>query len=194
VLPRSPDALADDLVGLVADLPDRARVLFDGVGASEIADSLLPGLTARGRHPVRVHGADFQRSAGERFRNGREDAETFRDGWTDTGTLTREVLRSGSTVLPTLRDPATDRSTRAAPVELPERAVVLVDGLFLLGLGLPAALVVHVALSAGARTRRGVPGWQLEAFASYDELVRPGDVADVLVRAEDPRHPAVRLP
>ena len=74
---------------------------------------------------------------------------------------------------------------------MPRRAVLLVDGLFLLGLGLPAELVVHVALSPGALRRRGVPDWQLPAFGSYDEQVRPGEQCDVLVRAEDPQRPAV---
>jgi hypothetical protein len=84
-----------------------------------------------------------------------------------------------------------DRSARADPVPVPAPAVVLVDGLFLLGLGLPAELVVHVTQSPGALQRRGVPEWQLPAFASYDDEVRPGDLCDVLVRAEDPRRPAV---
>jgi hypothetical protein len=192
--PRSPEALAADLVALLAGLPDRARVLLDGIGADLLADALVPGLTALGRPPVRVRGADFQRPAGERFMHGREDVEAFRDGWTDTGALAREVLRSGDTFLPALRDPVTDRSSRAARQPVPARGLVLVDGVFLLGLGLPADLVVHVALSPAALARRGVPAWQLPAFTSYDELVRPGDVCDVLVRAEDPLRPAVRLP
>ena len=29
------------------------------------------------------------------------------------------------------------------------------------------------------------------AFASYDDEVRPGELCDVLVRAEDPQRPAV---
>ena len=50
---------------------------------------------------------------------------------------------------------------------------------------------MHVALSAGALMRRGVPEWQLPAYADYDREVRPGEVCDVLVRAEDPLRPAV---
>jgi hypothetical protein len=94
-------------------------------------------------------------------------------------------------VLPALWDAARDRSARAARVEVPAVGVVVVDGLFLLGLGLPAEVVVHVALSAAALTRRGVPDWQLAAFTSYDDEVRPGELCDVLVRAEDPLRPAV---
>ncbi|MBC7373082.1 MAG: hypothetical protein H7323_03740, partial [Frankiales bacterium] len=75
----------------------------------------------------------------------------------------------------------------------PERAVLLVDGVLLLGRGLSADLVVHQTLSPGALLRRGVPAWQLPAFAAYDEQVHPGQRCDVLVRAEDPLRPAVRL-
>ena len=70
---------------------------------------------------------------------------------------------------------------------------MVVDGLFLLGLGFPADLVVHVALSQAALLRRGVPEWQLPAFASYDDDVGPRDQCDILVLAEDPRRPAVVL-
>jgi hypothetical protein len=51
---------------------------------------------------------------------------------------------------------------------------------------------VHQALSPAALLRRGVPQWQLPAFASYEQEVGPGELCDVLVRAEDPRRPAAR--
>ena len=166
-------------------------MLLDGVGSDVVADSLVAGLTALGRVPLRVRGADYQRPAGERFACGREDPEAFRDGWLDIGALRREVLDAPGTWLPALRDATRDRSARQARRPVPPRAVLLVDGLFLLGLGLPGELAVHVALSPAALLRRGVPAWQLPAFASYDDLVRPGELCDVLVRAEDPQRPAV---
>jgi hypothetical protein len=169
------------------------RVLVDGVGSGALADSLVDGLVAAGRPPVRVSGADFQRPAGERFQWGREDIESFRDRWLDTGALRREVLEPRESVLPALWDATRDRSVRAARVPVAPHGVVLVDGLFLLGLGLPADLVVHVALSPAALLRRGVPAWQLPAFSSYDEEVLPREQCDVLVLAEDPRRPAVVL-
>ncbi|MCW2776571.1 MAG: hypothetical protein JWN17_296 [Frankiales bacterium] len=166
-------------------------MLVDGVGSRALADSLVDGLLAAGRPPVRVSAGDFLRPAGERLEHGREDAQDFRERWLDAGALRREVLEADGTWLPALWDAARDRSARAAVRPLPERAVVVVDGLFLLDHAFPADLVVHVALSAAALRRRGVPEWQLEAFRDYDDEVRPGEACDVLVRAEDPQRPAV---
>jgi hypothetical protein len=170
-------------------------VLLDGVGSGELADALVPGLTAAGRPPLRVRAEHFLRPAGERFEHGREDPEAFRTTWLDDGALAREVLDAGrtGTWLPALRDAVTDRSARAARRPVPERAVLLVDGVLLLGRGLPADLRVHVALSPAALARRGVPAWQRVAFADYERAVRPRSQCDVLVLAEDPRRPAVQV-
>jgi hypothetical protein len=170
-------------------------VLLDGHGTNELADALVPGLTTAGRPALRARGADFLRPAGERFEHGREDEEHFRTHWLDAPALEREVLVRAvrGTWLPALWDAERDRSARRAVEIVPERAVLLVDGLFLLGRGLPCELTVHVALSPGALRRRGVPEWQVPAFSAYDRDVQPGEVCDVLVRAEDPRRPAVRV-
>lgn len=190
---RSPRALAHDLVALVAPLPDPARVLLDGLGGGSIADAMVAGLLAAGRAPCRVRGADYLRPAGERFAYGREDPDAFREGWLDAGALRREVLAADGTWLPALRDAGSDRSARRQRLPLPRSAVLLVDGLFLLGRDLPAELTVHVALSRAALLRRGVPAWQLPAFTTYDALVQPDAGCDVLVRAEDPLRPAVLI-
>lgn len=170
-----------------------ARVLIDGLGGGRLADAMVAGLVAAGRTPCRVRGADFLRPAGERYAYGREDPDAFREGWLDAGALRREVLAADGTWLPKLRDASSDRSARLQRLPLPPRAVVLVDGLFLLGRDLPAELTVHVALSPAALLRQGVPTWQLPAFTAYDALVRPGASCDVLVRAEDPLRPAVLI-
>jgi hypothetical protein len=169
------------------------RVLIDGVGSDTLGEALVGGLNAAGRDLVRVSAGDFLRPAGERFEWGREDVQSFREKWLDAGALRREVLDASlaGVVLPSLWDADRDRSARAAPVTLSARGVVIVDGVLLLGRELPAELTVHLAMSPSALLRRGVPEWQLPAFASYDDDVRPGDVCDVLVRAEDPRRPAV---
>jgi hypothetical protein len=167
------------------------RVLLDGVGSGALADALVPGLRAAGRPPLRVSAGDFLRPAGERFEFGREDLESFRTTWLDAAALDREVLSREGSYLPALWDAEADRSARRTVEPVPPRAVLLVDGVLLLGRGLPAELTVHLALSSAALLRRGVPQWQLPAYADYDAEVRPGEVCDVLVRAEDPLRPAV---
>ena len=155
---------------------------------------MVPGLAAASRTPLRVRAADFHRPAGERFEWGREDEESFRTRWLDAEALEREVLARTDAYLPALWDAAQDRSARRSREPLPDGAVLLVDGILLLGRGLTADLTVHVALSPGALIRQGVPTWQLPAFAHYTAATRPDMVCDVLVRAEDPRRPAVVLP
>jgi hypothetical protein len=52
---------------------------------------------------------------------------------------------------------------------------------------------VHLALS-GAALRRRTPAdlsWTLPAFARYDAEVAPAAIADVVVRIDDPHHPAL---
>lgn len=169
------------------------RVLLDGVGTDVLADALVPGLTTAGRTPLRVRARDFWRPAGERFAWGREDAQAYRECWLDAAALQREVLGRDDSVLPALWDVDRDRSARRERVALQPRSVLLVDGVLLLGRGLTADLVVHLALTPAALLRRGVPAWQLPAHAAYDRDVRPAEHCDVLVRAEDPLRPAVLL-
>lgn len=167
------------------------RVLLDGVGSRSLSDALVPGLAAAGRAPLQVSAGDFLRPAGERLEWGREDVEAFRTTWLDAAALDREVLSASGVYLPALWDAEADRSARRPVEPVPAGAALLVDGILLLGRGLPAELTVHVALSPAALLRRGVPEWQLPAFADYDSSVRPAEVCDVLVRAEDPLRPAV---
>ena len=179
-----------ELVALVLERSCR-RVLLDGVGGDVLADALVPGLRAGGRVPLRVRASDFWRPAGTRFEHGHEDEQSFRESWLDAEALQREVLGRTRDYLPALWDAGHDRSARRAREPLPTGAVLLVDGVLLLGRHLTADLSVHVALSPAALLRRGTPAWQLPAFAAYDHDVRPGQVCDVLVRAEDPLRPAV---
>ena len=179
-------------MALRADLPGLRRVLLDGWGSDRLAADLCAALADRGRTPVHVPSRGFWRPAGERFTHGREDWQAYRDTWLDSAALRREVLGRDADYLPALWDVDRDRSARSNRQPFPDHAVVVVDGVFLQGLGLPADLTVHMALSPGALRRQGVDVWQLPAFTTYDEEVRPGDLADVLVRAEDPVRPAVR--
>lgn len=206
--PIAADRLADEL----ADLVDRSaascrhvlRVAVDGHPAAApaaLADALIDPLRLLGHPVLRVSAEWFLRPASIRLERGRTDPDSFYDDWLDAAALRREVLEplgpGGSRrYLPTFWDPTTDRSTRAAYVVAPPQAVLVLDGTLLLGQGLPLDLTVHLRLSAGARSRRVAPSsrWALPAYDRYEQEVDPEKVADVLVRVDDPRHPALSFP
>lgn len=176
------------------------RVGIDGAPAADTgsaADHLADALRSRGR-PVLVVAADgFLRPASLRFEYGREDVDAYLGGWYDTAALWREVFGptdpgGNGRVLPDLWDPVTDRATRSPYAGLPPGGVLIVHGPLLLGHWFPFDLSVHVRLSAGALARRTEEAarWTLPAFARYEAETDPASIADVLVRADDPRHPA----
>jgi hypothetical protein len=176
------------------------RVALDAPGWVELGpltEAVRTGLRALGRPVATVHAGDFYRDASLRFEHGRTDVESFYTGWLDGAALQREVLRPladpGGHYLPTLRDQATNRATRSRPATLPANGVLLVCGELLLGAGLGFDLAVHFAVSRAAR-KRLVPDdrrWTLPAFDRYDIDVDPAGLADVVVRYDDPQHPAV---
>lgn len=143
-----------------------------------------------------MHADDFLRPASLRLEHGREDPDAYLEDRLDTGALAREVLDpfvADGTYLPTLRDPLRDRATRAARTRAPDGAVLVVDGELLLGRGLAADVTVHLAVRPTTLARRLGPGraWLLPAFERHDDEHRPQGVADVVVRVDDPRHPAL---
>ncbi|GAA5071949.1 uridine kinase [Thermocatellispora tengchongensis] len=196
-------ALVEELADRIAERPREAwvRVLVDGAPAArpgELADALVDPLRVRGREVVRVSAAGYLRPASLRFEFGRTDPDAFYSDWLDAGGLMREVLgplEPGGTgkVLPALWDSAADRATRLPYVTLGPGGVLLLDGPLLLGRGLPYELVVHLWLSPAALGRRTPEEerWTLPAYARYEREVDPVRAADVVVRAEDPRHPAI---
>lgn len=172
------------------------RVALDGPPCArpdELAARLAAPLRARGRPFVQVRAELFWRDASLRFEYGREDIDSYLT-WLDDGALRREVLAGDGWYLPSLRDPVTNRATRAPREPLPDDAVLVVSGGLLLGLGLPVDRVVHLAISSAARRRRTPDSeqWTLPAFDRYDAEVGPADIADVVIKLDDPRHPAVR--
>lgn len=198
VRPVTPEALVDLLAERIAAIPDPVRVAIDGPppsGPGNLAEALREPLRAAGRQAVHVRAETFWRDASLRFEYGREDADSYLD-WLDASALRREVLDAAveqRTYLPSLRDPATNGSTRAEPEPLEPAAVVLVSGAFLFGLGLPFDLSVHLALTPAARARRVAEEdrWTLPAFDRYDAEVGPAELADIVVRWDDPKRPAV---
>lgn len=181
----------------------RLRVAVDGAPAAApgtLADAVVEPLTTRGVPALRVAARDFLRPASLRLERGRTDPQAYAEDWLDVGALRREVLDpigpgGNGRWLPALWDPERDRATRTAYEQAPDRCVLLVDGPLLLGRGLPFDLTVHVHLTPAALRRRVAPGeeWTLPAYDRYAEEVGPLATADVVVRADDPRHPALQL-
>ncbi|GDY30112.1 uridine kinase [Gandjariella thermophila] len=203
VRPVSPERLVTELAERIdacggAPWP---RVAVDGPPAAEpaaLADALVDPLRVRGRQVLRVSTWDFLRPASLRYEHGRTDPDARYEDWLDAGALRREVLAplspgGSGRALPSLWDARVDRASRAGYVELPEGGVLLLDGELLLGRGLPLDLTVHLWLSPGALARRtpAEEHWALPAYRRYDDEVSPQRVADVVVRVDDPRRPAV---
>jgi hypothetical protein len=201
VRPVSPEALVEELADRVARTyaPDVVRVGVDGApaaGPDRLAAALVDPLRVRGRAAQAVSTTGFLRPASVRLERGRTDPDAYYEGWWDLDGLRREVLdrvTETGQFLPSLWDPRTDRATRAGYLRLPPGAVLLVGGPLLLGIGLPFDLTVHLEMSAAALLRRTDPDerWTLPAYARYAEEVAPATFADVVVRVDDPRHPAV---
>jgi hypothetical protein len=201
--PISPASLVDELAERVMSVraSSWARVAIDGPPAArpgELANALVDPLRVRGREVIRVSAGDFLRPASLRLEYGRDDPDLYYTDWLDVGGLIREVLgplEPGGTgqVLPALWDSAADRAVRAGYRTLPAGGVVVLDGAILLGRGLPFDYVVHLWMSPGALERRTEPGrrWTLPAFARYAAEAAPARVADMVVRVDDPRHPAL---
>ncbi|MGH3680059.1 MAG: uridine kinase, partial [Natronosporangium sp.] len=177
------------------------RVAVDGAPAAapdRLAVGLVDPLRVRGRAARPIPASGFLRAASLRLELGRQDPDGYYQRWLDQPGLRREVLDplgpgGRGRVLPSLWDPATDRATRAGYLTVPPGGVVLVSGALLLGGGLPFDLTVHLALSPAALARRTDPDhqWTLPAFARYRREVAPEQVADIVVRTDDPDHPAI---
>lgn len=201
--PLRSEALVIEVADRISARPAEGwtRVLVDGAppaGPACLADALVDPVQVRGRPAVRVSAADFLRPASLRLEHGRTNPDARYHDWLDVAALRREVLDplgpgGSGRLLPSLWDVVTDRATRAEYRSLPVGGVVLIDGELLLGRGLPAELTVHLAMSPAALSRRLADDeqWAIPAFTRYDAEIDPLSVADIGVRVDDPRHPAV---
>ncbi|WP_086828843.1 uridine kinase [Allokutzneria sp. NRRL B-24872] len=199
----TPERLVEEIAARVVALPreDWVRLAVDGAeaaGTARLAEALVEPLRLGGRAVLRASAGGFLRPASLRFEHGRTDPDAFYQDWLDVKGITRELLEplspgGSGRVLPSLWDPTTDRASRASYVDVPVGGVVVLDGPLLLGQGLPLDLVVHLWLSRAALARRTPPDqhWTLGAFERYENEVDPALLADIVVRADDPRHPAV---
>ncbi|MER7279980.1 uridine kinase [Dactylosporangium sp. NPDC000244] len=198
------------VAALAADLAERARttagthparVAVDGAptaGTADLAEAVAGVLHDAGVFALHVPAGGFLRAASLRLERGRTNPDAYYEDWLDLRALTREVLTPagpGGTgrVLPSLWDPVLDRATRAAYADVPPHGVVIVSGVFLLGAGLDFDVAVHLMQSDAALTRR-LPAdlaWTVPAYGRYRDEVMPEYQADVVVRADDPAHPAL---
>ena len=209
VRPSTPEGVVAAVAALVAAYPGRAvdsgstphagwvRIVIDGARAADphgLAARVVAALAPR--RALHVRADRFWRPASLRLEYGREDVDSWLDGWLDDDALRREVLdpfAATGRALPELRDPLTDRSLRADVVQLPADGVLVVSGSVLLGRGLPFDVAVHVRLSPAALARRtpADEAWTLPALERYAAERDPEGVADLVVRADDPHHPAL---
>ncbi|WP_329110009.1 uridine kinase [Micromonospora sp. NBC_01699] len=206
IRPISPESLVQELADRLAAVRPGTpvRVAVDGpaaAGPDELADALVDPLRLRGRPALPIRATDFLRPASLRYEFGRDNPDAFYTDWLDEAGLRREVLDPagpGGTgrILPSLWNARTDRASRADYVDLPAGAVLLISGPLLLGGGLPFDVSVHLVLSPAALARRTDPNdaWTLPAFARYSEEVAPATFADVVVRMDDARRPALVEP
>ncbi len=201
VHPLTPEGVAEAVAARADEYDGIRRVGIDGAHATDphALGAAVVALLARRRPAVHVRADHFWRPAGQRLEYGKEDVQAYLDTWLDVDALRREVLDavlSRGALLPGLRDPLTDRSLRLAPVELGDDAVVVVTGSTLLGRWLPFELAVHLRMTPSALARRTPESerWMLEAFAQYASSVAPEAVADLVVRCDDPLHPALVVP
>lgn len=195
IRPVTRDGLLAELADWLAGAGPAARVAVDGppcAAPDEWAAALAEPLRSRGRRLEHVRADRFWRDASLRLEHGREDLESYRD-WLDADTVRREVLADADRYLPSLRDPVTNRSTRAASRAMDQASLLVVSGGLLLGRGLHFDAAVHLAVGPAARRRQTSTeqAWTLPAFDAYDAEVAPAEHADVVVRCDDPARPAV---
>jgi hypothetical protein len=203
VRPMSREALLGDLADRIVQHPahERVRVGLDGPPPADPgrwADELVERLPVQGRPGIHISADGFLQPASLRFEAGRMNPDAFYDGWRDDAALRREVLDpagpgGSGRVLPSLWDTTTDRATRAPYIELAANAVVVVSGSLLLGAGLPFDIEVHFDLSPAMLERRLPPQtrWTLPAYERYASEVDPAAIADMVIRLNDPNHPAL---
>ena len=206
IRPLSRELIVARVVDEVRDRAPRRRLRLAVDGATGLdptgwAAAIVDAMRSGGRFAVHVSVRDYLLPASQRYEFGHDSPDAFYEGWRDDSGLRREVLEPAApdgsgAVLPALWRIDIDRSARAEYVAVPTDGVVVVSGEFLLGSGLPFEYAMHLTCSAAALARRTPPedAWTLPAYERYAAEVAPETFADVVVRLEDPRRPAIVEP
>lgn len=219
--PVSVPVLVAHLVDAVLDPAADARAAGHGVRLAvdaavvedgrALADAFATGLADRGVPVVRVSQDGFLRPRSLRLELGEDDPDAAWERWYDDSGLRREVLdrlgpRGSMTWVESLWDAEADRASRAPRRPAAPGTVAVVDGRFLLRWELAGAvdLAVHLQTSPAAQARRIDDAAERErVLASWQRYLDETDPAGrllsgatrgVVVRHEDPRHPAVVRP
>ncbi len=208
------DQLAERLV--VHRLPHPLRVAVDGpdcAGKTTLADELAVAVRARGRPVIRASIDGFHRPRAERYRQGADSPVGYYEDSFDLAAL-REVLLEplgpgGSRrYRRAVFDYRSDTPRTEPPLEAPEDAVLLVDGVFLLRPELAASWDVRLFVSVAfdeclrraldrdtalfgtrAEVERRYRSRYIPAQEHYLAAVRPTAAADLVIRNDDPASP-----
>ena len=189
------DAALDQVVDLVLDLPSRrARVGVDGAssaGKSTFADELARRVATRGRVVVRSTTDSFHWPRAERYRRGPTSADGFYLDSFDLRTIVEDLLEPFAAGAERVRTAAFDEpSDRPADVfadAVPEEAVLIFDGLFLLRPELRGHWDLTVHLVADHRREAAWRSY-LEDGLPADPAAREAEVGRRLERARWPRY------
>lgn len=208
VEPVTPKGLAGLVARGAAELSHRAgpdgrgvAVGVDGVVTNDtaaLADAVAAVLAGLGMPVLRASRESFLRPRSLRLELG-DDPQAPYERWYDDAGLRRELLdplaAGRRRVTTSLWDAGRDRATREPRRDVPPGCVAVVNGPFLLRSGLADAFahVTHLQTSPAAATRRGA-GALVASWGSYLDQTDPPAHASLVVRHDDPRHPAVVRP
>lgn len=192
-------ATRHDRVAIGVDGPDAA-------GKSTFADRLAESLDLA---VLRASFDDFQRPREERYRRGRLSPEGYyRDAFDHVAAkrvLLDPFLTGADTVRTATFDYRSDTAVEESLAEVPSRAVLIVDGVFLLRPELRSAwtLSVYLHVSGDESLRRGMKrdggdaveqlyrDRYLPAQSIYEAEVDPRKVADIVLDNMDATRPVV---
>lgn len=204
------------LAAQILVLPDdRARlVAIDGmscVGKSTLADELVPVVEGAGRPIVHVRYDDFHQPRAVRYRKDRLSSAGYLEDSYDQASLRRLVINPVIEGQPAIRtasfDLAADEPWAPEPLRLPPRAVVVVEGEFLLSPAfagcwdlalllvaepaavLDRALVREADLGSAERVRELYVRRYLGAWALHEERHDPWSRAHVVIDLTQPTEP-----